>query len=112
MMTEEASYQLVDDSIFIMAGAHPNETELQTVEKLAKTGEYYIIFPSDGQIKEIKAPNIILDITGKNEKAKLIGLRRGWSKRLRYVYLNYHGHWYILDRDKVFSKNWIPKMVK
>ena len=161
-MLEGESYRVWDENVIIMKGAKPNETELQTVLKLAKTGEYYIIFPSDGQIKEIKklikepgekrndvylidkitykamavdiktcgnpsvetiiahlsggvnqAPSLILDITGKIEKAKLIvGLRRGWSKGLRYVFLNYHGQWYLLDRDKVFCKNWILKMVK
>ena len=153
---------MIDENIIVMDGARPNETELQTARKLAKTDEYYLVFPSDGQIKEVhrltsehgkkrndiylidkltfktiivdiktcgnpsvetiiahlsegvnQAPNLILDITGKIEKTKLIiALRRGWSKRLRYIYLNYHGQWYFLDRDKVFSKNWIPKMVK
>ena len=161
-LMEDTSYQHMGDGIFVMTGAKPNKTELQTAGKLAKTSEYYIIFPSDGQIKEIKeltgepggkrndifliektsfkaiafdiktcgdpspetiavhlsegvnqAPNLILDITGNIGKAKLIvGLRRGWSKTLRYVYLNYHGHWYLLDRLKVFSKNWISKNVK
>ncbi|MBQ7551817.1 MAG: hypothetical protein IJT04_09860 [Bacteroidales bacterium] len=161
-MVEDESYQLRSDHIVIMNGAKPTETELQTAEKLAKTDEYYLVFPNDGQIKEVRninkekgekrndvflidkvtyktiaadiktcgnpsvetiiahlsggvnqAPNLILDITGKIEKTKLIvGLRRGWSKRLRYVYLNYHGQWYLLDRSKVYSKNWIPKMIK
>lgn len=156
------SHQRIDNNIIVMTGAKPNETELQTARKLAKTNEYFIIFPNDGQIKEVhallketgkkrndvylidkvtyktiivdiktcgnpsvetiiahlsegvnQAPNIILDITGKIEKARLTtGLRRGWSKRLRYLYLNYHGQWYLLDRDNVFSKNWISKMVK
>lgn len=32
-----------------MNGAKPTETELQTAEKLAKTDEYYLVFPNDGQ---------------------------------------------------------------
>ena len=161
-MVEEGSYQIRSDNIIIMKGSKPNETELQTAEKLAKIDEYFVVFPNDVQIKDVRnltneigekrndvflidkvtfktiaadiktcgnpsietivahlsggvnqAPNLILDITGKVEKAKLIiGLRRGWSKRLGYVYLNYHGQWYLLDRSKVYSKNWISKMVR
>jgi hypothetical protein len=161
-LLEEEDYRWVDENIIVMEGAHPNETELQTAVKLSKTDEYYVVFPSDGQIKEIRmltnefgaqrndvflvdrmtyktiaadiktcgdpsvetiiahlscgvnqAQNLVLDITGKIEKAKLLlGLRRGWSKNLRYVYLNYHGQWYLLDRIKVYDKNWIPKNVK
>ena len=161
-MMKEESYRKIGENIIIMNGAQPNETELQTAEKLAKTNEYYLVFPNNGQIEEVRAltgetgqkkndiylidkitfktvavdiktcgdpsvetiiahlsegvnqaPNLVLDITGKMEKSKLIiGLRHGWSKRLRYVYLNYHGQWYLLDRSKVYSKNWIPKMIK
>ena len=53
-LMEDTSYQHMGDGIFVMTGAKPNKTELQTAGKLAKTSEYYIIFPSDGQIKEIK----------------------------------------------------------
>ena len=60
-----------------------------------------------------QAPNLILDITGKISKAKLtMGLRRGWSKRLKAVYLNYHGQWYLLDREKVFDKEWLGRLLK
>ena len=161
-MMEEESYQLRNDNIIIMKGAKPSETELQTVDKLAKTNEYYVVFPNDGQIKEVRsltndsgekrndvflidkitykaiaadiktcgnpsvetiiahlsggvnqAPNLILDITGKMSKAKLIiGLRRGWSKRLKSLYLNYHGQWYRLDRDLVYDKKWLTDHVK
>ena len=142
-LLDEGSYQRMGNGILVMAGAKPSQAELQTAAKLVKTNEYYIIFPSDGQIKEIKeltkepgkkrndiylidrmtfkaiavdiktcgdpspetitahlsggvnqAPNIILDITGKISKLNLIkGLRGGWSKRLKFVYLNYHGLW-------------------
>ena len=162
MMEESDSYQRLEENVIKMVGAKPNETELQTARKLAKTDEFWLVFPNDSQIKEIRAlmnesgdnrndvflvdkvtlrtvaadiktcgdpsvetisahlsggvnqaPNLILDITGKLEKRKLInGLRRGWSKTLVYVFLNYHGRWYRLDRSKVFSKNWILKMVK
>lgn len=161
-MMLEASYQLVGDSILVMVGAKPNETELQTAEKLAKTDQFFIVFPSDGQIKEIKAftkeqgerkndlylvdkktfkaiavdiktcgdpspetiiahlaegvnqaPNLILDITGKTSKTNLIkGLRGGWSKRLRFLYLNYHGQWHLLDKAKVFDKSWLSKTIQ
>ena len=140
-MIMEENYNEIEENIIIMKGAKPNETELQTAQKLAKTNEYYLVFPNDGQIKEIRnltkepsekrndvylidkitfktisvdiktcgnpsvetitahltsgvnqAPNLILDITGKVSKLKLIkGLRGGWSKRLKAVYLNYHG---------------------
>ena len=53
-LMNEGSYQRMGNGIFVMTGAKPNKTELQTAEKLAKTSEYYIIFPSNGQIKEIK----------------------------------------------------------
>ena len=139
-----------------------HETELQTAEKLAKTDEYYLVFPNDGQIKEVRslikeygekrndvflidkvtfkaiaadiktcgnpsvetiiahlsggvnqAPNIILDIMGKVSKTNLtLGLRRGWSKRLKSVFLNYHGHWYLLDRHIVYDKKWITDNIK
>lgn len=132
-MMKEESYRKTGENIIIMKGAQPNETELQTAEKLAKTDEYYLVFPNDGQIKEVRtligetgkkkndiflidkityktiavdiktcgdpsietiiahltegvnqAPNLILDITGKINKVKLIkGLRGGWSKRLK-----------------------------
>ena len=60
-----------------------------------------------------QAPNLILDITGKVSKLKLIkGLRSGWSKRLKVVYLNYHGQWYLIDREKVFDKEWLGRMLK
>ena len=60
-----------------------------------------------------QAPNLILDITGKMEKSKLIlGLRRGWSKRLRFLYLNYHGLWYLIDKAKVFDKSWLCKHLR
>ena len=161
-MMEEEDYQLVDENIIIMNGAKPNDTELQTVKKMAKTDEYYLVFPNDGQIKEVRgltnepgekrndiylidkitfktiivdiktcgdpsietiaahlssgvnqAPNLILDITGKVSKLKLIkGLRSGWSKRLKVVYLNYHGQWYLIDREKVFDKEWLGRMLK
>lgn len=158
----EESYQMIEDNILIMNGAKPNETELQTAKKLAKTDEFFLVFPNDGQIKEVRAfmnesgekrndvflidkvtfktivcdiktcgnpsietiiahltggvnqaPNLILDITGKISKAKLtMGLRRGWSKRLKAVYLNYHGQWYLLDREKVFDKEWLGRLLK
>ena len=161
-LMDEGSPQCLGNGIFVMTGAKPNKTELQTAEKLSKTNEYYIIFPSDGQIKEIKAltnepgdkrndiylidrttfkaiavdiktcsdpspetiaahlsggvnqaPNIILDITGKTSKAKLtIGLRRGWSKGLSELFLNYHGRWYLLDRRRVFDKKWITDNIR
>ena len=161
-LMDESSYQQFGNNIFIMTGAKPNKTELQTAEKLSKTNEYYIIFPSDGQIKEIKAltnepgdkrndiylidrttfkaiavdiktcsdpspetiaahlsggvnqaPNLILDITGKISKLNLIkGLRGGWSKRLKFLYLNYHGSWYLIDKAKVFDKSWLTKKVR
>ena len=161
MMGEE-SCRFHGENIFIMMGAKPNESEIQTAEKLAKTNEYYLVFPNDGQIKEIRklknelgekrndaylidkttfraiavdiktcgdpspetiiahlsegvnqAPNLILDITGKISRAKLtIGLRRGWSRDLKSIYLNYHGHWYLLDRNLVFDKKWITDHVK
>lgn len=60
-----------------------------------------------------QAPNLILDITGKISKLKLIkGLRGGWSKRLRFLYLNYHGQWYLLDKAKVFDNSWLTKTLK
>lgn len=161
-MVEEGSYQIRNDNIIIMSGAKPNETELQTAEKLAKTNEYYLVFPNDGQIKEVRsltkeigekrndvflidkvtlktiaadiktcgnpsvetivahlsggvnqAPNLILDITGKVSKIKLVkGLRGGWSKRLRFLYLNYHGQWYLLDKAKVFDRTLLTKTIK
>ena len=161
-MLEEELYQLRGDNIIIMKGAKPNETELQTADKLAKTNEYYLIFPNDGQIKEVhnltndsgqkrndvflvdkityktiaadiktcgdpsvetivahlsggvnQAPNIILDITGKVSKTRLtIGLRRGWSRRLKSIYLNYHGQWYLLDRNLVYDKKWMIDHIK
>ena len=161
-MMEEEPYRLVGENILIMNGAKPNEVELQTAVKLAKTDEYYLVFPNDGQIKEIRklknesgekrndaylidkttykaiavdiktcgdpspetiiahlsegvnqAPNLILDITGKISRAKLtIGLRRGWSRDLKSLYLNYHGHWYLLDRNLVFDKKWITDHIK
>lgn len=161
-MMEEESYRLIGDNIIIMTGAKPNEVELQTAMKLAKTDEYYLVFPNDGQIKEIRklknesgekkndaylidkttfkaiavdiktcgdpspetiishlsegvnqAPNLILDITGKITRVKLtIGLRRGWSKDLKSLYLNYHGYWYLLDRKIVFDKKWITDHIK
>ena len=160
-MVGEESYQIRCDNVIIMNGAKPNETELQTAEKLAKTGEYYLVFPNDGQIKEVRslieeygekrndvflidkityktiaadiktcgnpsvetiiahlsggvnqAPNLILDITGKVSKFKLIkGLRGGWSKQLKVVFLNYHGKWYLLDRVKVFDKEWLGRVI-
>ena len=53
-MVEEESYQIRCENIIIMTGAKPNETELQTAEKLAKTNDYYLVFPNDGQIKEVR----------------------------------------------------------
>ena len=161
-MVGEESYQIRCDNIIVMTGAKPNETELQTAEKLAKTNGYYLVFPNDGQIKEVRkltneigekrndvflidkvtfktiaadiktcgnpsfetivahlsggvnqAPNLILDITGKVSKLNLtIGLRRGWSKRLKSLFLNYHGHWYLLDRNLVYDKKWITDHIK
>ena len=161
-MMEEESYQIRCDDIIIMKGARPNETELQTAEKFAKTNEYFVIFPNDGQIKEVRslsddigekrndvflidkvtfktiaadiktcgnpsvetiiahlsggvnqAPNLILDITGKVNKIKLVkGLRGGWSKRLKFLYLNYHGQWYLLDKAKVFDRTLLTKTLK
>ena len=161
-IVEEESYQIRCDNIIIMTGAKPNETELQTAEKLAKTDEYYLVFPNDGQLKEVRkltneigekrndvflidkvtfktisadiktcgnpsvetivahlsggvnqAPNLILDITGKVSKIGLVkGLRGGWSKRLKFLYLNYHGQWYLLDKAKVFDKTWLTKTLK
>ena len=162
MMTEEDGYRWVEANVIVMKGAKPNETELQTAIKLAKTDEYYMVFPNDGQIKEVRqllkvsgdkrndlflidkttfktiavdiktcgnpsvetiiahlsggvnqAPNLILDITGKISRVNLtIGLRRGWSKDLRSLYLNYHGQWYLLDRNTVFDKKWITDHIK
>ena len=156
------SNQRIENNIIVMTGAKPNETELQTARKLAKTNEFFIIFPNDGQIKEVhsllketgkkrndvylidkvtyktiivdiktcgnpsvetiiahlsegvnQAPNIILDITGKISKLKLIkSLRGGWSKQLKFLYLNYHGQWYLIDKSKVFDKSWLIKAVK
>ena len=156
------SHQRIENNIIVMTGAKPNETELQTARKLAKTNEFFIIFPNDGQIKEVhallketgkkrndvylidkvtyktiivdiktcgnpsvetiiahlsegvnQAPNIILDITGKISKVKLsIALRRGWSNRLKIVFLNYHGQWYLMDRNLVFDKKWITDNIK
>ena len=161
-MMEEERYKMMEENIIVMDGAHPNEAELQTARKLAKTDEYYLVFPSDGQLKEVRrltnepgkkrndvylidkltfktiivdiktcgnpsvetiiahlsegvnqAPNLILDITGRMSKAKLtLGLRRGWSRSLRTLYLNYHGQWYLLDRNLVFDKKWITDHVK
>lgn len=161
-MVKEELYQLRGDNIIIMKGAKPNETELQTADKLAKTDEYYVVFPNDGQIKDVRnltneigekrndvflidkvtfktiaadiktcgnpsietiiahlsggvnqAPNIILDITGKVSKIRLVkGLRGGWSRRLRFLYLIYHGRWYLLDKVKVFDKTWLTKTLK
>lgn len=60
-----------------------------------------------------QAPNLILDITGKVSKMKLVkGLRGGWSKRLKFLYLNYHGQWYLLDKAKVFDSTWLTKTLK
>ena len=60
-----------------------------------------------------QAPNLILDIMGKISKLKLIkGLRGGWSKRLKFVYLNYHGQWYLLDKAKVFDITWLIKTLR
>jgi hypothetical protein len=161
LMMEEECFDKLHDNIIIMKGAKPNETEIQTAKKLAKTDEYYLVFPNDGQIKEIRsltrnvsnkrndiylidkktfkaiavdiktcgnpsietiishlsegvnqAPNLILDITGKVSKLKLIkGLRGGWSKRLKFLYLNYHGHWHLLDKAKVFDNNQLNKLL-
>ena len=161
-MVEGEPYRLVGENILIMNGAKPNEVELQTAVKLAKTDEYYLVFPNDGQIKEIRklknesgekrndaylidkttykaiavdiktcgdpspetiiahlsegvnqAPNLILDITGKMSKSKLIkGLRGGWSKELKLVLLNYHGQWYPIDRGKVFDKEWLGNTLR
>lgn len=161
-MKENDSYQQLGKNIIIMKGAKPNETELQTAEKLAKTDEFYIIFPNDGQIEEIKkltnesgkkkndlylvdkityrtmsidiktcgnpsqetiiahlsngvnqAPNLILDITGKISKVNLIkGLRHGWSNNMKIVLLNYHGQWYLLNRERVYEKEWLEKMLR
>ena len=155
-------YERPEENILIMHGAKPNETELQTARKLAKTDEYYLVFPNERQIREVRtllnepgakkndvflidkktfktiqadfktcgnpsvetimahlscgveqAPNLILDITGKISKLKLIkGLRGGWSKRLRFLYLNYHGQWYLLDKAKVFDNSWLTKTLK
>jgi hypothetical protein len=162
LMMEEECFDELHDNIIIMKGAKPNETEIQTAKKLAKTDEYYLVFPNDGQIKEIRsltrdvsnkrndiylidkktfkaiavdiktcgnpstetiishlsegvnqAPNLILDVTGRISKSKLtFSLRRGWSKRLRAIYLNYHGHWYYLNRDLVYDKKWITDNIK
>lgn len=155
-------YWLIEDNIIVMEGAKPNETELQTALKLAKTDEYFLIFPNDSQIKEVRmllkeqgekrndlylvdkvtfktiavdiktcgnpsvetiiahlsggvnqAPNLILDITGKINKHKLIkGLRGGWSKELRFLYLSYHGQWCLLDKAKVYDRSWLFKTLK
>ena len=160
-MMVSASFQTFGNDILIMTGAHPNEAELQTAMKLGKTDEYFIVFPNDGQIKEIKvltnemgnkkndiylvdkktfkttkvdiktcgdpsretiiahlsdgvnqAPNIILDITGKTSKLNIIkGLRRGWSNRLKSVYLNYHGQWHLVNRSNVFDKEWLGNVL-
>lgn len=162
LLAEKANYLWADESIIIMNGAKPNGTELQTAQKLAKTEDYFLVFPNDGQIQEVRlllkdsgekrndvylidrttykaiaadiktcgnpsvetiaahlsggvnqAPNLILDITGKISKAKLIkGLRAGWSKRLRFLYLNYHGRWYLLDKAKVFDNSWLTKTLR
>ena len=161
-MMEEESFQFHGENIIIMTGAKPNRLEIQTAEKLAKTDEYYLVFPNDGQIKEIRklkketgekrndaylidkttfkaiavdiktcgdpspetiiahlsegvnqAPNLILDITGKMSKLKLVkGLRGGWSKGLKSVLLNYHGRWYHIDREKVFDKEWLGNSLR
>lgn len=161
-MMDENSYRLIGGDIFVMKGAHPNETEIQTAEKVVKNNDFFLLFPNDGQIKEIRelnnepgerrndiflidkktykaimvdiktcgdpspetikahllkgssqAPNIVLDITGKISKANLtVGLRRGWSKGLNELFLNYHGRWYTLDRKRVFDKKWITDNVK
>ena len=150
------------ESVIIMTGSKPSETELQTVEKLTKSYKYYIVFPNDGLINEIKrltkesgkkrndifiidkktfktiavdiktcgdpspetiiahlsegvnqASCLILDITGKIDKKKLIkGLRGGWSKGLKFLFLNYHGQWYLIDKAKVFHRNWLIKNVR
>ena len=60
-----------------------------------------------------QAPYIILDITGKISKLNLIkGLRGGWSKSLKFLYLNYNGRWYLVDKAKVFDKSWLTKKVR
>lgn len=159
---EEECFDLIEGNVIVMKGAKPNETELQTAQKLAKTNEYFLVFPNDGQIKEVRglinapgekrndlflidkrtykviavdiktcgnpsvetivahlsggvnqAPNLILDITGKISKLKLIkGLRGGWSKTLKFLYLSYHGQWYLIDKAKVFDRSWLTKTLK
>jgi hypothetical protein len=42
-----------DCGIIIMEGARPNETELQTARKIDTYG-YYVVFPGEGHIKNIK----------------------------------------------------------
>lgn len=41
------------DDVFVLEGAAPNLTEIQSAAKLAKAGNY-VIFPSDGAIKKLK----------------------------------------------------------
>ena len=51
---KQKSFQSKGENIIVMTGSKPNETELQTAEKLTKSYEYYLLFPNDGQINEIK----------------------------------------------------------
>ncbi|MDR3296671.1 MAG: hypothetical protein LBS94_00350 [Prevotellaceae bacterium] len=54
-----------------------------------------------------QAPVVVLDIVGNISKMSLIdGIRKGWNKKSTLL-LRYHGHWYDINKQRVFHKHWL-----
>ncbi|MDO5106034.1 hypothetical protein [Capnocytophaga sp.] len=78
-MLKNESFKQVDD-VFIMQGARLNTTELQTAQKLSRaTNGYYVVFPSEGQIKGIK--KLIGDVSKKKNDVYLYDKKTFYQKK-------------------------------
>jgi hypothetical protein len=87
---------------------YDKKTYVQNKVDLKSSGESsiksisYHISSGSGQ-----APIVVMDITGKISKKKLIaGIRAGWVSDTKRILLNYKGQWYELNKKKVFG-DWI-----
>ena len=60
-----------------------------------------------------QASVIAYDIKSNIKKNRLIdGLRGGWGKDTKKILLNWKGQWYEIDKEHVFKKGWLEKILK
>jgi hypothetical protein len=84
-----------------------SKVELKTIHGVADKTVTKRLLSGSGQ-----APVVALDIIGSISRQNLIkGIRNGWTKKLRTIMVNYHGHWYFIDREKTYSC-WMEKNIK